>query len=89
MRVLRAFDHYQPGDTMTPEDVAEQRQRGNIPDLLTNGFIERGEIAVVVDYNDMTVAELRTHAKAADVQGYYKMKRDELIGALDGIRNGG
>lgn len=38
-RVIRAFDRYRPGQTMTAEDVADQERRGNLPDLIKNGFV--------------------------------------------------
>jgi len=37
-----------------------------------------------IDYEDMTVKELRKIAKEKGINGYYNMKKDELIEALKG-----
>ncbi|MDK2917293.1 MAG: hypothetical protein PWQ37_26 [Candidatus Petromonas sp.] len=38
----------------------------------------------ITNYKEMTVAELKDLAKAKDIEGYYDMKKDELIAALEG-----
>ncbi len=38
----------------------------------------------VIDYKSMKVDELRELAKARDIEGYSKMKKDELVAALRG-----
>lgn len=88
MKVLKAFDFYQPGQIMTPEDIADQARRGNLPDLLKNGFVADDEaVAVtsadpVVDYDSMTTNQLKALARKAEIPGYYKMKKADLIKAL-------
>lgn len=37
-----------------------------------------------IDYNSLTVKELRTIAKEKGIEGYSDMKKDELIQALEG-----
>lgn len=37
-----------------------------------------------IDYSSLTVKELRSLAKEKGIEGYYDMKKDELIEALKG-----
>jgi len=37
-----------------------------------------------IDYNSLTVKELKSLAKDKGIEGYYDMKKDELIEALEG-----
>ena len=39
MQVLRQFDSYKAGDIMTDDDIADQKRRGNLGDLIANGFV--------------------------------------------------
>lgn len=41
------------------------------------------ETQPAVDYNSMTINELKDMAKSRDIKGYYRMKKDELIKALN------
>ena len=41
------------------------------------------ETQPAVDYNSMTINELQDIAKSRNITGYYRMKKDELIKALD------
>ena len=41
-----------------------------------------------IDYNSLTVKELKSLAKDKGIEGYYDMKKDELIEALEGWLNG-
>ena len=41
------------------------------------------ETQPAVDYNSMTINELKDIAKSRNIKGYYRMKKDELIKALD------
>lgn len=77
MKVLKAFDRYVAGDTMKPEDVEDQRQRGNLDDLLANGFVEG-----VQEDESLTLAELRQMAKERGIRGYSRMKRETLEARL-------
>ena len=40
------------------------------------------ETQPAVDYNSMTINELKDIAKSRNIKGYYRMKKDELIKAL-------
>ena len=62
-KVLKPFDFYRIGQHMTDDDVNEQTSRGNMPDLVRNGFVIQvvAETAVIDDalnYDDMTKDEL-------------------------------
>ena len=41
------------------------------------------ETQPAVDYNSMTINELKDIAKSHNIKGYYRMKKDELIKALN------
>ena len=41
------------------------------------------ETQPAVDYNSMTINELKDIAKSRNIKGYYRMKKDELIKALN------
>ena len=41
------------------------------------------ETQPAIDYNSMTINELKDIAKSRDIKGYYRMKKDELIKALN------
>jgi len=41
--VIRAFDHYAAGDVLSAEAEADQQKRGNLPDLLANGYLAKSE----------------------------------------------
>jgi len=41
--VIRAFDHYAVGDVLSDAAVADQQKRGNLPDLLANGYLAKAE----------------------------------------------
>jgi len=38
-KVLKAFDNYTVGQIMVTADVADQKRRGNLQDLVKNGFV--------------------------------------------------
>ena len=40
------------------------------------------ETQPAVDYNSMTINELKDIAKSRNIKGYYRMKKDELIKVL-------
>ena len=40
------------------------------------------ETQPAIDYNSMTINELKDIAKSRNIKGYYRMKKDELIKAL-------
>lgn len=41
------------------------------------------ETQPAVDYNSMTINELKDIAKSRNIKGYYRMKKDELIKVLN------
>ena len=41
------------------------------------------ETQPAIDYNSMTINELKDIAKSRNIKGYYRMKKDELIKALN------
>ena len=41
------------------------------------------ETQPAIDYNSMTINELKDMAKSRNIKGYYRMKKDELIKALN------
>ena len=41
------------------------------------------ETQPVVDYNSMTINELKDIAKSRNIKGYYRMKKDELVKVLN------
>ena len=41
------------------------------------------ETQPAVDYNSMTMNELKNIAKSRNIKGYYRMKKDELIKVLN------
>lgn len=41
------------------------------------------ETQPTVDYNSMTINELKDMAKSRNIKGYYRMKKDELIKVLN------
>lgn len=49
-----------------------------------NNKIENIKKEKVVDYETMTVKELKELAKEKEIDGYYNMKKEELIKALKG-----
>ena len=85
MKVLKAFDFYQPGDTMTPDAIGDQAQRGNLDDLIRNGFVEgppkgdgkreRIEVQIAPD----PLEDLRATAQAFEIKGWHNMKEATLI----------
>jgi len=38
-KILKTFDNYKIGDKMQAADVADQKRRGNLPDLIANGYV--------------------------------------------------
>ena len=57
----------------------------NIIDEIIKEAEEKSEEGTqpAVDYNSMTINELKDIAKSRNIKGYYRMKKDELIKALD------
>lgn len=45
---------------------------------------EKKEPKKEINYNDMTVKELKAIAKEREIESYYDMKKDELIESLKG-----
>ena len=41
------------------------------------------ETQLAVDYNSMTINELKDIAKSRNIKGYYRMKKDELVKVLN------
>ena len=41
------------------------------------------ETQPAIDYNSMTINELKDMAKSRNIKGYYRMKKDELIKVLN------
>lgn len=41
------------------------------------------ETQPAVDYNSMTINELKDIAKSRNIKGYYRMKKDELVKVLN------
>lgn len=83
-RVLRAFDRYLPGQEMSADDVAEQTKRGNMADLIRNGYITKISQPVMPeelpDYEAMSYRDLQQAAKNAGVKA--TGKREDITKAL-------
>ena len=77
-RVLRDFDFYRVGQAMRPEDVADQKRRGNLPDLLRNGFIAQEAEENEENETEFSLEALRERAKAAGI-GHYWVKNAETL----------
>ncbi len=65
----------------TTEEVTDEVSTEN---SLPAEEVGEDEVAVAIDYNKLTVAELREKAKVAGVESYSKYKKDELIAILKG-----
>lgn len=59
--------------------------RANIIDKIIKEAEEKSEEETqpAIDYNSMTINELKDIAKSHNIKGYYRMKKDELIKALN------
>lgn len=59
--------------------------RANIIDKIIKEAEEKSEEETqpAIDYNSMTINELKDIAKSRNIKGYYRMKKDELIKALN------
>ncbi len=83
-RILKAFDFYQAGQEMNADDVAEQTKRGNMADLIRNGYIAKISQPVMPeelpDYEAMSYRDLQQAAKSAGVKA--TGKREDIIKAL-------
>lgn len=86
MKVQKPFDSYRPGDVMSAEDVEDQRKRGNLDDLVRNGFVKAGDsptLPAALDYSKLSKTELVELAKGQGVAGYSKLTKSALIEALE------
>jgi len=87
MKVLRAFDFYQPGQTMTADDIDEQRRRGNLPDLIRNGFVEPvADTAPTRHLDAMSYRELQALAQEHGIRA--NQSADRLRKELANVRDG-
>lgn len=98
VRVLRDFDRYRTGDIMTPADVADQQARGNLPDLIRNGFVKDPAAAPppvaaappmqgISGLNLVATDKLREMARGRGIRGWHNMRRDTLIARLSDGNN--
>lgn len=77
---------YNVGDPFPREGLTVSKER--LTELSTDNnrqnkpLIERVEEQV--NYSDMKVSELKELAKERDIEGFFHMKKSELIGALEG-----
>lgn len=71
-RTTKRKEAHGPGQCDIPLDMAR--------DLVGQGVLPESVLAVG---GDITVAELREQAKEAGITGYYDMRKDELIRALE------
>ncbi|MDD3340665.1 MAG: ATP-dependent zinc metalloprotease FtsH [Bacilli bacterium] len=65
-------------ETLTKEQIESLVKNGTMPEEK-----EEDETIETASYEDLTVTELKAIAKEAEVPGYYKMTKEELIKALE------
>lgn len=87
MKVLKPFDNYRAGDMMSTEDLLDQESRGNLPDLIKNGYIDGINPYVNQTFADSLDGEpielLRQMAKEKGIRGYARMKKETLLKRLN------
>ena len=78
MKVLRPFDFHKLGDVLTPEQVENQRGRGNLPDLVAGGFLEERQRRLQLDdlpaLEDMKLSDVRKIARGKGITTGRKTK---------------
>ena len=78
MKVLRPFDFHKLGDVLTPQQVENQRGRGNLPDLVAGGFLEERQRRLKLDdlpaLESMSLADVRKIARGKGITTGRKTK---------------
>jgi len=79
MKVLRPFDFHKLGDVLTPQQVENQRGRGNLPDLVANGFLEEKQPRLKLNnppshMESMSLADVRKIARGKGITTGRKTK---------------
>lgn len=85
MIVMRPFDNWRAGDALPPAVVEEQRRRGNLADLVRNGFItdDAPPLLPLPTLDNLTYRELQRMAAVRDIAA--NQSREKLIEALNGV----
>lgn len=76
LEVAKALEKFYPSGFF--ESVHEESSEVNDP-------VTTEEESEILDYSSMSVSELKEHAKEKEIPKYYKMKKSDLIEALNGL----
>ena len=66
-------------------EIAKSLSRFYPPETFERIFEEAQKEAEAIDYSSLSSSELKTIAKEKSIPKYYKMKKAELIEALNGL----